>query len=53
MEELLAGFDARFAALDPTDFNQAQALKEEYDGLKADLKALYTAWEETAAQVTA
>jgi hypothetical protein len=53
MEELVAGFDARFAKADPADYAKARALSEEYESLKADLRALYSAWEELAAQVSA
>ncbi len=51
LEDLLADFDARFAAIDPADFQAAAALKTEYDGLQADLRTLYTAWEELSRQV--
>lgn len=45
LEEIVAGYDQRFAELDPADYTTAQRLKEEYDGLKADLKAMYEEWE--------
>ena len=48
MESLLADYTGRFAALDPADFTAAQALTDEYNGLRGDLKALYEEWEELA-----
>lgn len=53
MEALVAGFDAKFAKVDPSDYVKARALKDEYDGLKKDLKAMYGEWEELAAQASA
>jgi ATP-binding cassette subfamily F protein 3 len=46
MEELIAGYEAKFAALDPSNYQQAQQLSEEYEGMKDDLQALYQEWEE-------
>ena len=51
MEELVTTVEARFASVDPGDFVRARELKEEYEGLKADLKALYEEWESLAATV--
>ena len=48
MEELLAGYNDKFAAVDPADYVRAQQLKEEYEGLKADLQGLYEEWETLA-----
>jgi ATP-binding cassette subfamily F protein 3 len=48
MEELLAGYNDKFAAVDPADYVRAQQLKEEYEGLKADLQGLYEEWEAMA-----
>ena len=45
MEVLLASYDVKFATLDPTDYAAAQRYTQEYEGLKADLKALYGEWE--------
>lgn len=45
MEALLEAYPERFAALDPADYQRAQALKEEYEGMKQDLQALYEDWE--------
>ena len=53
MEELVSGFDAKFAAVDASDYVRARELKDEYEALKADLKAMYSEWEELAAQVSA
>jgi len=48
MESVVNGFDARFAQVEPNDFEALQKLTEEYEGYKADLKALYEAWEDLA-----
>jgi len=48
MEALIEEFSHRFAALDPADYTKAQALTEEYDGMKQDLQELYAEWEELA-----
>ncbi len=48
MEALLADYTGKFAALDPADFTAAQALTDEYNGLKEDLRGLYEEWEELA-----
>ena len=45
LEQLLDGFDERFLALDPANHEVARALKQEQDGLKRDLQAVYAAWE--------
>lgn len=45
VEELLSGYDVKFAASDPADYVRLQTLKEEYDGLRADLKSMYEEWE--------
>ena len=45
LEELIDAFDQRFLDLDPADYEAARALKEEHDGLKQDLQALYEEWE--------
>jgi len=45
LEQLLDGFDERFLALDPANHEAARALKQEQDGLKRDLQAMYAAWE--------
>ncbi len=50
IEALLDSYQERFAAIDPGDYQKAQQLKEAYDGYKADLDALYEAWEELAAE---
>ena len=48
MEELLETLESRFAEVDPSDYKRLQDLKEEYDGLKADLANMYEAWERLA-----
>ena len=48
MEALLSGYDEKFAALDPSDYEESQRLTEEYGGLKNDLQQLYAEWEELA-----
>ncbi len=48
MEALIEEFSHRFAALDPADYAKAQALKDEYEGMKQDLQELYAEWEELA-----
>ncbi len=48
LEELVAEMEERFGAIDPSDFETARKMKEEYDGMKADLQALYASWEELA-----
>jgi ATP-binding cassette subfamily F protein 3 len=50
LEEMVEQYDARFASLDPSDFERANTLKSEYEGLKADLDALYQEWESLAEQ---
>ena len=52
MEEMIEAFDQRFASLDPSDYMAARRLKEEYDGLKEDLQALYAEWEQHIAAET-
>jgi ATP-binding cassette subfamily F protein 3 len=51
MEELVASFDERFAKADPADYEALNALSEEYEGIKQDLKALYESWENLAAEI--
>ncbi len=53
MEELLDGFDARFAALDQTDHGPLAELASEKEGLQKDLKQLYEDWEEISAHFSA
>lgn len=48
MEELVGAFELRFGTFDPTDYEAIQKLNEEYQGLKSDLQALYSEWEECA-----
>ena len=53
MEELVASFDNRFTKVDPSDYVRARELKDEYEALKGDLKALYSEWESLAPQASA
>jgi ATP-binding cassette, subfamily F, member 3 len=46
MESLIEGFDEKFSQVDPSDYQKAQELKDEYEGLKTDLQELYQSWEE-------
>ena len=52
LEELLDGFDARFAALNPSDPAPWAALAEEKKALQADLDELYAEWEELSQEVS-
>lgn len=49
VEALVSEMETRFSALDPSDYQAAEALKQEYDGLKSDLQAMYASWESIAA----
>ena len=46
LEQLVDGYDEKFAQTDPADYQALQQLTEEYEGFKADLQELYAAWEE-------
>jgi archaellum component FlaC len=48
MEEMVEALEAQFGQVDPSDFSRTANLKQEYDGLKSDLKALYAEWERLA-----
>jgi ATP-binding cassette, subfamily F, member 3 len=48
IEELVADYDRRFADLDPADYETANRLQSEYEGLKSDLGDLYAEWESLA-----
>ncbi len=52
IEQILEGFDARFLALDPTDYGAARELQAERDGLENDLRELYAAWEDLAQEMS-
>ncbi len=52
MEQMVEEFEQRFTAIDPNDYQRARQLKEEYDGLKQDLQALYDEWEQIVAAET-
>jgi ATP-binding cassette subfamily F protein 3 len=51
MEELIDGYEAKFAAVDPSDFTRSQELTQEYEGLKGDLEHLYMDWEEISERI--
>ena len=46
MEETVEDIEMQFTRVDPADHARQRQLKEEYDGLKADLSSLYQEWEE-------
>jgi len=46
VEEMIEQMEVQFTQLDPGNYEAAQTLKEEYDGLKQDLTAMYAEWEE-------
>ena len=46
MEDLLDGFDARFAELNPTEHGPLAELAREKEGIEEDLAELYAEWEE-------
>ncbi|MFP4172638.1 MAG: ribosomal protection-like ABC-F family protein [Candidatus Hydrogenedentota bacterium] len=48
LETLIEEYEERFTGLDPSDYTKANTLKEEYEGLKADLQELYGHWESLA-----
>lgn len=52
LEEILDGFDAKFAALDPSNPAPWAALAEEKQGFQADLEELYAEWEELSEGVS-
>ncbi len=45
MEELIESYHAKFASVDPADYQATQQLTDEYEGLKRDLQELYEEWE--------
>jgi ATP-binding cassette subfamily F protein 3 len=48
MEETLADLESQFSQVDPADYETAQRLKNDYDGMKTDLTELYSEWETLA-----
>ena len=46
MEQTVEDIEMQFTQADPSDYAAQRKLKEEYDGLKADLASLYDEWEE-------
>jgi ATP-binding cassette subfamily F protein 3 len=51
IEELLEQAEGQFAHVDPADYVGLQNLKDNYDGLKADLSAMYEEWERLAEEL--
>ncbi len=49
VEEMLDGFDTRFAELDPSDYGPLSELTAEKEALQRDLEELYAEWEELSA----
>ena len=49
VEEMLDGFDTRFAELDPSDYGPLSELTAEKEALRRDLEELYAEWEELSA----
>ncbi|MBX7256549.1 MAG: ABC-F family ATP-binding cassette domain-containing protein [Candidatus Hydrogenedentes bacterium] len=52
LEEMIAALEQRFTEIDPSDYQTAQQLKSEYDGLKSDLSEMYVEWERIAEETT-
>ncbi len=52
LEELVDGFDAKFAALDPSDPAPWAALAEEKSALQRDLQDLYDEWQTLSEEVS-
>jgi len=48
LETLIGEREVEFAGLDPSDYERATTLKEEYEGLKQDLQNMYAEWENIA-----
>ncbi|HOF40827.1 MAG TPA: ABC-F family ATP-binding cassette domain-containing protein [Candidatus Hydrogenedentes bacterium] len=46
MEQTIEDIEMQFTQADPADYAGQRKLKEEYEGLKADLASLYEEWEE-------
>ncbi len=53
IEEMLDGFDARFAELDPSEYGPLSELTAEKEALQRDLEELYAEWEELSALFSA
>jgi ATP-binding cassette subfamily F protein 3 len=45
MEQMIQEMEQRFSSLDPSDYATANDLKNEYEGLKEDLRGMYAEWE--------
>ncbi len=53
IEEMIAALEVQFTQIDPSDYQNAQQLKSEYDGLKSDLSEMYIEWERIAEDTSA
>ena len=51
VESLVASYEQKFATVDPADYQTAQALHDEYEGLRADLRTMYEEWENLAEEL--
>lgn len=51
MESLVTTFEGKFAQADPSDYAKLNALQNEYEGIRIDLKELYTEWESVSQQL--
>ena len=51
LEQGMDGFESQFVALDPNDYEQARALKQEYEELQGRLEGMYADWERLADDV--
>lgn len=50
VEEVVTDLESRFTRIDPSDYQAADSLKQEYEALKADLAAMYASWESLAGE---
>jgi len=48
IEQMIESLEQEFTRMDPNDYERARQLKDEYDGLKQDLQAMYEEWERLA-----
>jgi len=51
MEQHIESYDQRFNSVDPSDYTELQRLQADVDGLKNDLKEMYTEWERLSEEV--
>ena len=52
LEAAVTDLEAQFAAIPPDDYQRAQRLKSEYEGMKGDLAAMYAEWEALVEEAT-